>query len=76
MYPEWILKNRENYEFILKNNRKYSISQSIWTKSYFCKSITDDEGLKNLKRQYHLDRLNKNRTDLELCFKAMEWTFQ
>ena len=46
MYPEWILKNRENYEFILKNNRKYSISQSIWTKSYFCKFTTDDEGLK------------------------------
>ena len=76
MYPQWILENRENYEFILKHNKVYSTTQSAWSKSYFCTSIANDEGLQNLKQQYNLDRLKQGRTDLEVCFKAMEWTYQ
>lgn len=76
MYPKWILNNRENYEFILKHNKEYSESDSTWLKSYCYSSIADDEGLLKLKQQYQLDRLKKGRTDLEICFRAMEWTFQ
>ena len=76
MYPQWILNNRDNYEFILKHNKEYLKSGSVWLKSYFCSSIDDDEGLIKLKQQYRLERLKKGRTDLEICFRAMEWTFQ
>ena len=76
MYPQWILTNKENYEFILKHNREFSTSGSAWSESCFCSSISNDEGLQKLKQQYQLERLKKNRTDLEVCFRAMEWTFQ
>lgn len=76
MYPQWILENRENYEYILKNNKKYSTTPSAWSKSYSYASIYNDEGLQNLKQNYNLGSLKKNRTDLEECLRAMEWTFQ
>jgi len=76
MYPQWILENRSNYEFILKHNKKYSATQSAWSKSYLCASVVNDEGLRNLKQQYNLDRLKQGRSDLDVCFRAMEWTFQ
>lgn len=76
MYPQWILENRENYEYILKHNKIYSTIKSAWSKSYVCASDTNDKGLQVLKQQYNLDRLKQGRTDLEVCFRAMEWTFQ
>lgn len=76
MYPEWIIENRENYEFILKNNKKYSMNKCIWTKSYNYSSVVNDEGLKKLKQVYNLDKLKHRRTDFEICLRAMEWTFQ
>lgn len=76
MYPQWILENRENYEYILKNNKKYSTTPSAWSKSYSYASIYNDEGLQNLKQNFNLGSLKKNRTDLEECLRAMEWKFQ
>lgn len=76
MYPQWILNNKENYEFILKSNKEYSVYATKWTKSYTCSKIANDMGLQELARQHRLERLKRGRTDLEICLRAMEWTFQ
>lgn len=76
LYPQWILENKENYEFILKHNQNYSTVPSRWLKSYLCETKDADDGLLELQRQYKLERLTQNRTDLEICFRAMDWTFQ
>lgn len=76
MYPQWILNNRGNYHFILKKYNKYSSNQSAWAKSFSCSTIENDLGLQEIKQQHQLERLKKGRTDLEVCLRAMEWTFQ
>ena len=76
MYPQWILNNRENYEFILKNNSDYSTVDVHWQQNLSCSEVSVSKGLKKLKKEYNLDRLKQKRNDIELCFRAMEWTFQ
>lgn len=76
MYPKWILDNKHNYEYILKHNREYSTIPSLWTRSFVCSSAINDEGLKYLKNYYKLDRLKQGRSDLDICLRAMDWTFQ
>lgn len=76
MYPEWILNNKENYKYILKHNNEYSKLDSLWKKNFTCFYGSNDKGLQKLKEQYNLERLMQGRTDLEICLRAMEWTFQ
>ena len=76
MYPQWIINNKENYKFILKNNNEYSSHKSAWTNCYSCLTIDSDTGLRELAQQQRLESLKNGRTDLEICFRAMEWTFQ
>jgi hypothetical protein len=74
-YPAWLKDNDENYRFLLKKYSAYSDEQAIWSSSFSCKNADSDSGLLNLKETYCLDKLSQNRTDVDTCLKAMEWTF-
>lgn len=75
MFPKWILDNRDNYEFILKYYSGYSKSVQ-WQRSFLCSTVSECKGLQTLKAEYNLERLIQKRSDIEICFRAMEWTFE
>lgn len=45
-------------------------------KNFMCSTVSTDDGLHDLRKGYNLDCLIQKRTDVEICLRAMEWTFQ
>jgi hypothetical protein len=75
LYPEWLRANYENYRYLLKKFSAYSDEKAVWSGSFSCKNAATDGDLRDLKKKYALDRLAYNRSELDTCLKAMEWTF-
>jgi hypothetical protein len=75
MYPDWLRDHYENYRFLLKKYGAYSDEKVSWPRCYSFDKIKEYQALQTLKERYHLDKLIKNRDALEICLKAMQWTF-
>ena len=76
MFPRWISDNKDNYEYILKRNSSYSNCETLWDCSYQCSTVRGDKGLVKLYKDFRLERIKQGRSEIEICLRAMEWTFE
>jgi hypothetical protein len=75
MYPDWLRDQYENYRFLLKKYSGYSDERAAWPGCFSYENTESNHALQILKEKYRLDRLTRNRNDLDTCLRAMEWTF-